>query len=158
MVPEIDGIYGNRVRVRACGICWHGDSVLVVNHVGLTEGDFWAPPGGGVEFGSTVPETIEREFREETGLQVQTGRFLCVFEYLNTPLHAIELFFEVEQRDGTLRKGIDPELPPDKQIITAARFMSFEELGKVKASEKHGIFRIFSTPESLKTAYGYWKI
>jgi 8-oxo-dGTP diphosphatase len=158
MVPEIDQIYGNRVRVRACGICWDGDRVLVVNHQGLTDGDFWAPPGGGVEFGSSVPETIEREFREETGLEVVTGRHLCVFEYVNAPLHAVELFFEVEWRGGTLRTGSDPELPPDRQIITAARFMSFEELGTLKSAEKHGIFRMFSTPESLKTAYGYWKI
>ncbi|MFO7257667.1 MAG: NUDIX hydrolase [Bacteroidota bacterium] len=158
MVPEIDRIYGKRVRVRACGICWDGDRVLVVNHQGLTDGDFWAPPGGGVEFGFSVPETITREFREETGLEVETGRHLCVFEYINTPLHAVELFFEVERRGGTLRTGTDPELPPDRQIITAARFMSFEELGRVSAAEKHGIFRIFNTPESLRTAYGYWKI
>ncbi|HEX7016403.1 MAG TPA: NUDIX hydrolase [Cyclobacteriaceae bacterium] len=158
MTPEIDRIYGNRVRVRACGICWEGDCVLVVNHRGLTDGDFWAPPGGGVEFGASVPETIEREFREETGLEVSTGRHMCVFEYLNTPLHAVELFFEVDRRGGTLRTGTDPELPSERQIIMDARFMSFEELTAVKAEEKHGIFRIFSTPEKLRKAKGYWKI
>jgi 8-oxo-dGTP diphosphatase len=158
MVPEIDRIYGNRVRVRACGICWDGDSVLVVNHCGLTDGDFWAPPGGGVEFGSTVPETIEREFREETGLEVKTGRHMCVFEYVNMPLHAVELFFEVERTGGTLRTGIDPELPADRQILADVRFMSFDELKAVRAAEKHGLFRIFSTPEKLRTASGYWKI
>ncbi|HLT80064.1 MAG TPA: NUDIX hydrolase [Cyclobacteriaceae bacterium] len=158
MVPEIDKIYGNRVRVRACGICWDGDRVLVVNHKSLTGGAFWAPPGGGVEFGASVPETIEREFREETGLEVVAGRHMCVFEYLNAPLHAVELFFEVERRGGALRTGTDPELPPEGQIITDVRFMSFDELQTVDAEEKHGIFRVFSTPDKLKTAQGYWKI
>lgn len=158
MAPEIDRIYGNRVRVRACGICWEDEKVLVVNHRGLTDGDFWAPPGGGVEFGATVPETIEREFLEETGLIVATGRHMCVFEYMKMPLHAVELFFEVERKAGALRAGTDPELPAPGQIITAARFMSFDELDAMKGTEKHGIFGIFNTAERLKMASGYWKI
>lgn len=158
MVPEIDRIYGNRVRVRACGICWEGATVLVVNHRGLTPGDFWAPPGGGVELGDTGPMTLEREFLEETGLEVATGRLMCVFEYVKMPLHAVELFFEVELTGGTLRIGSDPELPAGGQIVTDVRFMSFDELGRMKAEEKHGIFRVFPTPEKLKTAAGYWKI
>lgn len=158
MYPEIGKIYGNRVRIRACGICWEEDKLLMVNHIGLTEGNFWAPPGGGVNFGDTVPGTLEREIGEETGLSVSVGPFLCVCEFLKAPLHAVELFFEVFVTGGTIKTGYDPELPPGGQIISAVTFMPFDAIRRLKKEERHALFEIFDTPESLKKATGYWKI
>lgn len=158
MCPEIDRIYGNRVRVRACGICWHENKVLMVNHIGLGSRNFWAPPGGGVEFGESLSETLEREFIEETGLQVVIGRFVGVCELLKRPLHAVELFFEVSIKGGTLTKGIDPELPAGSQMISSVAFMSFEAIRGLDKGEKHGLFEIVKSEKELKTASGYWKI
>jgi len=158
MRPEIGRIYGNRVRVRACGICWNGNDVLMVNHIGLSRANFWAPPGGGVEFGENVSETLEREFMEETGLEVVVGQFMCVCEFLKTPLHAVELFFEVGIKGGTLIKGKDPELPSDTHMISSVAFMSFEAIRQLAKEERHGLFEIFKTEKELKSASGYWKI
>lgn len=158
MYPEIGRIYGNRVRVRTCGICWDGNKVLMVNHIGLSPGNFWAPPGGGVEFGESLSETLEREFMEETGLEVVVGEFMCVCELLKSPLHAVELFFEVDVRGGTLMKGKDPELPPGSQMISSVAFMNFEAIRQLDKGEKHGLFDIFKTEKELKSASGYWKI
>ena len=69
MCPEIDKIYGNRVRVRTCGIYWKDNMILMVNHLGLGPANFWAPPGGGVEYGESLTRALEREFEEETGLK-----------------------------------------------------------------------------------------
>ena len=158
MCPEIGKIFGNRVRVRACGICWDGNKLLMVKHIGLGKGDFWAPPGGGVEFGDTLAETLEREFMEETGLEVMVGPFKGVCEFLNRPLHAIELFFDVTVKGGTLLKGKDPELSEDNQIITSVAFMPFESIRQLDKSERHGLFEIFRTENELKAATGFWKI
>ena len=109
MNPEIAEVYGNKVRIRVCGLCWKGESVLMVKHK-FGEKDFWAPPGGGVEFGESIHSALKREFLEETGLQVNVQKFLFGCEFVKASLHAIELFFEVEWVSGELIKGDDPEL------------------------------------------------
>jgi 8-oxo-dGTP diphosphatase len=56
------------------------------------------------------------------------GKFLFVHEFLEAPLHAVELFFQVQIIGGTLKKGIDPELAHDAQIIDELRWFSREEI------------------------------
>lgn len=154
MDPGLAALYGDKVRVRACGLCWQGADILMVNHQGLTQGGFWAPPGGGLAFGETVRQCLEREFVEETGLKIKQGRFLFACEFLRKPLHAIEIFFEVTIAGGTLRTGDDPEL----SIIKDVRFLSPDALKKLAPSSLHGIFRLVSSPEELKTLTGFFTI
>lgn len=51
-------------------------SAIVVNEAGSillhrrTDNDLWALPGGVMEFGESISETVVREVREETGLDV----------------------------------------------------------------------------------------
>lgn len=144
---EIANLYGGAVRVRVCGICMQENRILLVNH-GMygKEGYFWSPPGGGIAFGEPAHEALVREFREETGLFVKPGRLLFVNEHIQSPLHAIELFFEIEFFDGTLLAGTDPELTTDGQIIRGVRFMTWEELTAFSAQQRH---RIFSQVTSL---------
>ncbi|MEX1238257.1 MAG: NUDIX hydrolase, partial [Cyclobacteriaceae bacterium] len=138
MDAELTNLYGNKVRVRVCGLCWQDGNLLMVNHQGLTQGDFWAPPGGGLAFAEPVQQCLQREFAEETGLKIRSGRFLFGCEFIKEPLHAIELYFEVAITGGTLQKGEDPECP----IIRDVRFMSPDELLKIPAASLHGIFRL----------------
>ena len=154
MDPDIKRVYGNRVRARVSGLCWEGGKLLMVNHQGLSRGDFWAPPGGGLEFGMGVRECLEKEFLEETGLLIRAGSFLFACEFIQQPLHAIELFFEVRVAGGALEKGDDPELP----IIRDVRFMSAADIAGLPASSLHGIFGRVSSPEDLKTLTGFFTI
>lgn len=57
----------------------------------------WTLPGGGMEFGETPHETLEREFYEETGLTPRIGDVLDVFSFLARPdLHVIQMIYDVE--------------------------------------------------------------
>src|SRR5688572_10993783 len=123
MESEITRIYGNRLRVRVCGICWDDDRLLLVNHK-MAGGDFWAPPGGGLEFGQHLSDALRREFKEETNLEIELGSFLFGCEFNKAPLHAIELFFEVNAIGGALKTGSDPEL----QLIKEVRFFTPSEI------------------------------
>src|SRR5882762_5053673 len=105
MENEVQKFYGNRLRVRACGVCVKDDSILLVNHYGISNQDFWSPPGGGIEFGEGAVDCLNREFNEEAGLSVKTGRFLFACEFIQHPLHAIELFFEVFPLTDQLHVG-----------------------------------------------------
>ena len=91
IAQEVVDIFGNKLRVRVCGIFIQDDKILLVNHKGLTQtGNFWAPPGGGIHFGEPARESLAREFLEETGLKIKVGKFLFINEYISKPLHTIE--------------------------------------------------------------------
>jgi len=154
MNSEIEAVYGHKIRVRACGLCWKGDRLLMVNHKGLADGGLWAPPGGGLEFGETAEERLKKEFLEETGLHVSVDAFQFACEFISGPLHAIELFFRVTITGGTLQKGHDPEL----DIIDDVRFMSPSELAVIPASRVHGILLRVTSADELKTLNGFFRI
>jgi 8-oxo-dGTP diphosphatase len=154
MDKEVAKVYGNQVRVRACGLCWHNEKLLMVNHSGITQTNFWAPPGGGVEFGQSIEEAIKKEFLEETGFHVVPGNFLFGCEYINDPIHSIELFYTIEESSGKLKKGYDPEI----QIIKNVKFMAVDELLALPQGELHGIFRHVKTPQHLQTLRGFFRI
>ena len=154
MDEEIGKIYGNRLRVRVCGLCWDGEKLLMANH-GLTSGaSFWIPPGGGLEYSETLEIALKREFLEETGLEIAPLRFAFGCEFIKQSLHAIELFFNVKRTGGTLKNGYDPEL----QIIQDVRFFSERELAGLSSGEKHGIFRKAGAPNELRKLSGFYRI
>ncbi len=129
-MPEEEVVqnFGNRVRLRVCGICLAGEQVLLANHRGIGPlENFWIPPGGGVHFGESAPEALRREFQEETGLEVRVGEFMFVNEFIGPPLHAVELFFRVYPEGGRPGKGTDPEMVG--QIITGVAYMGFPQSG-----------------------------
>jgi 8-oxo-dGTP diphosphatase len=158
MESEIINKYGNRLRVRVCGLCWQGDKLLVANHKLLGDNNFWAPIGGGLEFGETSKSALEREFKEEAMIEITPGGFQFGCEYINKPLHAIELFFEVIYKSGNIGLGIDPESYLKQQILTEVRYMEFIELMALKPDERHGIFHLVNNAEDLKNLSGFYTI
>lgn len=125
--------YGNHIRIRVCGVCIQKGKILLLNHIGIKENaDYWCPPGGGLQFGETIEECLKREFLEETNTKISVGKFLAVNEFVNPPLHAIELFYEVKIISGIPKKGIDPEM--EEQIITDLRWM---DMGEIKCLSVH---------------------
>lgn len=119
--------YGNHVRVRVCGVCIEAGKILLLNHRGVRENsDFWCPPGGGLQFGETIENCLKREFLEETNTEISVGNFLTINEFVNPPLHAIELFYEVTIISGIPKKGTDPEM--QEQIISDLRWFNIEEI------------------------------
>jgi 8-oxo-dGTP diphosphatase len=165
MTPEITEMYKNRARARVCGLCWQSEKLLMVNHRGLTSGNFWSPPGGGIEFAETVQEALVREFAEETGVDILPGKFQFVCEYIQQPqpserarIHAVELFFAVDYLKGEALKGSDPESDAEHQIITDVRYMSMKEILAIPADERHGVFRLIKSTGDLKSLTGFYRI
>lgn len=153
MNHEIAEIYGNRVRIRVCGLCWDRDSILMVKHK-MTDHDLWVPPGGGVEFGESLENALKREFLEETGLDIIPEKFLFGCEFIKRPLHAIELFFQVRKVSGELIKGSDPEV----QLIEDVKYLSPEEILAIPEKSLHGIFKKFENASSLRQLNGFYSI
>ena len=159
MIDEsVEKEYGNRLRLRVAGLCIKDDCILLVNHSGLNaEREFWAPPGGGLHFGESAQECLCREFLEETGLKIRVDDFHKVTEYLNHPLHAIELFFNVSVIGGSLITGFDPEVSLENQIIRKVEFLGIKELMEIPNEKKHSILAGVRSIEELYTKSGYSK-
>lgn len=139
--------FGNKLRIRVCGLCIEDKKILLVNHHSLNEnGDFWAPPGGGMEFGQSAEKNLSREFLEETGLNIEIEKFLFVHEYLSPPLHAIELIYKVNRIGGAIKIGSDPELEKEEQIIKNVKFIPLNKIYEFKKENIHQMF--FNVPKN----------
>jgi 8-oxo-dGTP diphosphatase len=147
--------FGGQLRLRACGILVEDGKILLIAHKGLSNADLmWLPPGGGVAFGERMEECLKREFREETGLEIEVGPFLFVHEFIREPLHALEIFFQVYKKSGGLKLGKDPELNKENQIMKDIRWMDKNSISKLAPEEKHKILREENDPNRITQLKG----
>ena len=70
-----------------------GASAVVVNEAGAIllhrrdDNDLWSIPGGSMEVGESIRETIVREVKEETGLDIEPESIVGVY---SNPRHVVE--------------------------------------------------------------------
>lgn len=157
MTTPVQEIFGNKLRVRVCGICIHQGEILLVNHTGLGTPHFWAPPGGGIQTGESAHEALVREFKEETGLSIEVRDFLFACEFIRLPLHAVELFFQVSITGGNLTTGQDPELG-NRQVIQDVRFFDDTQIRSIPLAHLHSIFKETSDIAQIGRLRGYFKL
>ncbi|HEX8072217.1 MAG TPA: NUDIX hydrolase [Pyrinomonadaceae bacterium] len=87
---------GGRFNYRTVGVVVERERLLI--HRG-PEDDYWALPGGRVEFGEAAGAALGREFEEELGLAVEVGRLLWVvenfFTFQGVRHHELSFYFHV---------------------------------------------------------------
>ncbi|UXP31297.1 NUDIX domain-containing protein [Reichenbachiella agarivorans] len=155
---EIKSIFGNKVRVRVMGLFRRDNQILLINHRGLnTHDELWLPPGGGVDFGVGIEETLRQEFKEELNVEITVGDFLFLSEFRSLDYHAIELFFEIKTIKGDLKLGLDPELEHD-QILQEWQFWSFDQINKIPQNRFHAVFQNLRDLDELFCCRGFFNV
>lgn len=113
-------------RLAARALILHEDRLLLVNAYPGARSDLWCAPGGGVQAGSSLPDNLIREVREETGLTVSVGAPCLVNEFHDpaTGFHQVEFFF----RCSVLAGQLDPDWRDPEGVVTERRFFGRGDL------------------------------
>ncbi|WP_319370916.1 NUDIX hydrolase [uncultured Ilyobacter sp.] len=99
------------IRVRVAGVLTRGDEILFVKHQKNGQ-EYWLLPGGGVDYGETMEESLIREFMEECNIEVEVGNLMFISQGISPDKskHIINMFFKVRYLSGDLKIGDEERL------------------------------------------------
>ncbi|MCY3860882.1 MAG: NUDIX domain-containing protein [bacterium] len=99
------------------------DGAILLIRRGTPPGEgLWSVPGGRVQRGETLADAVQRELREETGLDGEAGDAVGWIELIGRRRHYVVVDFWVV---------VDPDaIPVAGTDASNAAWVSFEELGQ----------------------------
>lgn len=137
LLPVESGYATPKVAVR--GLVIRDSKVLMVQEIA---DDCWSLPGGWCDIGLSPSENIQKEIEEESGLNTNVTRLLCVFDQAKynksiTMQHIYVHYFLCEIESGELRNSIETK---------SVDFFNVDELPKLSTERvtKHQLKKAFS--------------
>lgn len=97
------------MRPFACdGILIENDRILLIKRAKEPDLGKWAIPGGRIEEDETAEECLKREFKEETGLDVEPVKLIGIYsDPARDPRKIIGASYFVKKTGGELKAGDD---------------------------------------------------
>lgn len=79
--------------------------LLLVKHT--ADSNYWALPGGRVDYGENILDALRRELKEELNLEPKIGRLLYVYQWRREMIERVEFFFHIQNSDdfSTVKLG-----------------------------------------------------
>ncbi|WP_257490543.1 NUDIX hydrolase [Anaerosalibacter massiliensis] len=77
-------IRDNRFYIAVKAVIFHKEKFLVIKRSNMARGDhyYWEFPGGRLEFGESVLDTLNRELREEVSISADIIRPLSIWNFM----------------------------------------------------------------------------
>ena len=126
----------NRVIPAASAIVLDDASRILLHK--RTDNEYWSIPGGGMEPGESIAETIVREVREETGIEARVEKLLGVY---SNPRH-VSVYDDGEVRQQFsvcfLCRAVGGELATSKESSE----VRFFDLGEIEGLSIHPSIRL----------------
>jgi ADP-ribose pyrophosphatase YjhB (NUDIX family) len=107
--------YPNRPVLGVGAVIFVGDRVVLIRRRQPPMQGEWSIPGGSVELGESLEGALRREMREETGLEIEVGPQIEIFERVEHDddgrirFHHVIVDFACRAVGGTLRAADDAE-------------------------------------------------
>ncbi|EDY85208.1 hydrolase, NUDIX family, putative [Verrucomicrobiia bacterium DG1235] len=114
-------------RISAGAFVLDQDRILLVRHKKEGSYDFWVAPGGGVIGTESLLQAAKREVKEETGIDVEPLRPVCMEEFYDPKTRHIKTWVLCKLEGGCLSVEADEAV---QEHIVEARFFSEEEIKK----------------------------
>ena len=102
-----------------------GDRILLCQNRANKE-VFWCLPGGGLEEDESLRGGLQRELKEEFGIDTSVGRLLVVHESLVANIQHIQFFFHIAL--GEEFKGVNPDTASHAHEISNFTFMPVDRI------------------------------
>jgi 8-oxo-dGTP diphosphatase len=110
------------VTIRVSVLIVEDEKILLVKHR-KNNREYWVLPGGRLEYGETFVDCAIREMKEETGLDIEPGKFLFLSEAIAPDLsrHIVNVYLKAKRIGGVMRLG-------DERILAGLDFLPLAEL------------------------------
>jgi ADP-ribose pyrophosphatase YjhB (NUDIX family) len=110
-------------------------------------------PGGGMDLGETIEESLKREIKEETGLEVKVGKVVaCENSFFKLPhredkfVHSILIYYLCERTGGELSTANFDE--HEKEYADMPEWIDINDVKKIKFYNSVGSVKIIK--EAIK--------
>lgn len=125
------GRYKNR-RIAVDAIIVQDNNILLIKRAVDPFKDFWALPGGGIDFDQTAVEALCLEVKEEVGLTVISSEFLNIYtDPARDPKQVIALAYIVKT-EGKPKAGSDAQECKFFPINTLPQPLAFDHAQIIK--------------------------
>ncbi len=119
------------LRLRVAAIIVENERILLARHEKAGE-SYWLLPGGGVDFGERLDETLRRELLEEACVHIEPEALVLLNDSIapDGERHVVNLCFTARIVEGQPRLGSDPRVAeiafvPLEELIELRLYPSF---------------------------------
>ena len=112
-------------QLRVAAIIAARDQILLVEHRKRGQ-RYWVLPGGRLQGNETLKAALQRELREELGLDANVGRLVIVCETLAPDRHVVNLIFEAQ-----IGEGVEPRLDSADPVLAGWQWVAVNRLPRM---------------------------
>jgi len=138
-------LYPSEARVGVGAVVLHEQHVLLVRRARPPQDGVWALPGGKLDLGETLQQAVEREVREETGVQVRAREVVHAFDLVERDLDARVRFHYVVV---DLRADYVAGTPAARDDAADARWVALAVLDRLQLHPETAALLRKLTPQS----------